>query len=137
MIKPVFKSVDDYIQIFPEKIRNRLYRIRTLIRKAAPGAEEKISYGMPAVTLNGILAYYAAHSKHIGFYPLPTAIEAFREELSEYVTTKGTVHFPHDKPLPVKLITQITKFRVAENSLKAEIRSQKKARKNLKIPDNN
>lgn len=137
MIQPVFTSVDDYIQMFPENIRNRLQKIRTLIRKAAPGAEEKISYGMPAVNLNGILVYFAAHSKHTGFYPLPSAIESFREELSEYVTTKGTIHFPHDKPLPVKLISQIIKFRVEENRLKAEIRSQKNARKNLKFPDNN
>ena len=122
----VFTSVDQYIQMYPEDIRNRLQKIRTVIRKAAPKAEEKISYGMPSYTYNGILIYFGAHAKHIGLYPFTTAIVAFREELSEYKTAKGSIQFPNDKPLPLKLISQIVAFRVEENNIKAELKEKKK-----------
>ena len=126
MIQRVFTSVDQYIQMYPEVIRNRLQKIRTVIRKAAPQAEETISYGMPAYTYNGILIYFGAHTRHIGLYPFPTAIVAFREELSEYKTAKGSIQFPNDKPLPLKLISQIVAFRVEENNIKAELKEKKK-----------
>jgi len=126
MIKPVFSSVEQYIQMYPEDIRNRLQKIRSLIMKAAPKAEEKISYGMPAYTYNGILIYFGAHTRHIGLYPFTTAIVAFREELSEYKTAKGSIQFPNDKPLPLKLISAIVAFRVEENNIKAQLKAKKK-----------
>jgi uncharacterized protein YdhG (YjbR/CyaY superfamily) len=122
-------TVDDYISGFNPDIQERLRILRTTIQKAAPAAEEKISYGMPAFTLKGMLVYYAAHTKHIGFYPFTTAIEAFREELSAFKTAKGTVQFPNENPLPVELISEIVKFRVEENLFKAEIKAAKKNKK--------
>jgi uncharacterized protein YdhG (YjbR/CyaY superfamily) len=116
-------SVDEYIAGFPPAIQDRLIKIRSVIIKAAPEAEEKISYGMPAFTLKGMLIYFAAHTKHIGLYPLTSAIISFRDELSEYKTAKGSIQFPNDKPLPVKLISQIVAFRVAENKFKAEMKA--------------
>jgi len=132
MMQRVFKSVDHYIQMYPEDIRDRLEKIRTLIRKAAPKAEEKISYGMPAYTYNRILIYFGAHTKHIGLYPFTNAIEAFREELSEYKTAKGSIQFPYSKRLPLKLISQIVTFRVEENNIKAELKAEKKNKKIVK-----
>lgn len=122
-------TVDDYISGFNPDIQERLRILRTTIQKAAPAAEEKISYGMPAFTLKGMLVYFAAHTKHIGFYPFTTAIEAFRDELSAFKTAKGTVQFPNENPLPVELISEIVKFRVEENLFKAEIKAAKKNKK--------
>jgi len=119
---------EQYILNYPEEIRERLQKIRSLVKKIAPDAAEKISYGMPAFTLNGMLLYYAAHTKHIGFYPFTTAIEAFRDELTDYKTAKGSIQFPNNKPLPLKLISQIIEFRVAENRASAEIKAQLKSR---------
>jgi uncharacterized protein YdhG (YjbR/CyaY superfamily) len=122
-------NFEQYILTFPEEIRERLQKIRALVIKIAPDAVEKISYGMPAFTLHGMLLYYAAHTKHIGFYPFTTAIEAFRDELKDYKTAKGSIQFPNNKPLPLKLISQIIEFRVAENRANAELKSQLKSRK--------
>jgi uncharacterized protein YdhG (YjbR/CyaY superfamily) len=119
-------SFEEYIIAYPSSIQDRLQKIRSLVKKAAPDAEEKISYGMPAFTLQGMLLYFAAHTKHIGFYPFTTAIAAFREELSEYKTARGSIQFPNEKPLPVKLISQIIAFRVAENKMKAELKASSK-----------
>ena len=113
------ETVDEYLENHPPEIRKRLQQIRTIVRKAAPDAAEKISYGMPAFTLSGILLYYAAHTKHVGLYPFTTAIEAFREELKPYKSAKGSIQFQNDQPLPVKLIRQIVEFRVSENRFKA------------------
>ena len=107
--------VEQYINGFPEKVQIRLWQIRETILKTAPGAEETFAYGMPAYRLNGPLVYFAGYSKHIGFYPTPSGIEAFNEEVSRYKTAKGSVQFPHSKPLPLDLIMRITKFRVREN----------------------
>ena len=122
-------NFEQYSITFPEEIRERLQKIRALVLKIAPDAVEKISYGMPAFTLHGMLLYYAAHTKHIGFYPFTTAIEAFRDELKDYKTAKGSIQFPNNKPLPLKLISQIIEFRVAENRAKAEVKAQLKIRK--------
>ena len=108
-------NIDEYIASFPADIQEILEQVRLTIIKAAPQASETISYGMPAFTLNGILVWFAAHSKHIGFYPRASGIEAFKKELSIYKNAKGSVQFPLDKPMPLKLITKIVKFRVAEN----------------------
>jgi uncharacterized protein YdhG (YjbR/CyaY superfamily) len=114
-----FQSVDDYIKSFPEDIQELLKQIRAVIKLAAPEAEEGISYGMPAYKTYGRpLVYFAGFSKHIGFYATPTGHSAFSEELSKYRQGKGSVQFPLDKPLPLDLISQITEFRVIENSEK-------------------
>ncbi len=111
-----FSTVDEYIGSFPEKTRKILEELRAVILAAAPGAQEKISYQMPAYALNGNLVYFAAYRNHIGFYPTPGGIQAFKEELSVYEGAKGSIKFPIDQPLPLELISRIVKFRVAQNS---------------------
>jgi len=117
-------SIDDYISGFPEPIQSLLQEIRATVKRAAPEAEEVISYGMPAFRQNGMLVYFAAFKNHIGFYPAPAGIEAFREELSAYKSTKGSVHFPFDKPLPVGLISSIVTFRLSQNLQKALLKKK-------------
>ena len=118
-----FNSIDEYIATFPQDIQNILQELRATIKAAAPDSEEKISYQMPTFFMNGNLVHFAAFKKHIGFYPTPSGIEAFQKELSAYEGAKGSVQFPLDKPMPLKLITRIVKFRVAENLKKAKIKS--------------
>jgi uncharacterized protein YdhG (YjbR/CyaY superfamily) len=108
-------SIDDYIAGFPEDIQKYLEEIRTTIKKAAPEAQETINYAIPTFTLYGNLVHFAAFKNHIGFYPAPSGIEAFRKELSMYKGAKGSVQFPFGKQLPLDLITKIVKFRVKEN----------------------
>ena len=114
------KDIDEYISNFPNNVREILEKIRITIRKAAPRAEEKIGYGIPTFTLKGNLVHFAAFKKHIGFYPTPSGIEQFKQELSVYKSAKGSVQFPLDKPIPFGLISKIVKFRVQENLEKAE-----------------
>ncbi|MEN6313483.1 MAG: DUF1801 domain-containing protein [Clostridiaceae bacterium] len=114
-VKKGFTSIDEYIKDFPPETQKKLEQIRTIIKEAAPDAKEKISYQMPAFTLNGNLVYFAAFKNHIGFYPTPSGIEAFKDELKAYKNAKGSVQFPLDKPLPVELISRIVKYRVEEN----------------------
>ena len=118
-------DIDQYISTFSEEIQDRLKQIRETISKAAPEAKEAISYRMPTYKLNGNLVHFAAYDKHIGFYPAPQGIEAFKEELSKYKGAKGSVQFPHDKPLPLELITKIVKFRVDQNQLKKDVKAKK------------
>jgi uncharacterized protein YdhG (YjbR/CyaY superfamily) len=107
------KDMDEYIAGFPNDVQEILERIRMTIRKAAPDAEETISYQLPTFTLKGhYLIYFAAYKKHIGVYPAPTGIEKFKNELSIYGSGKGTLKFPLDKPIPFGLISKIVKFRV-------------------------
>jgi len=113
MTKPV--NIDEYISGFPKETQKMLEQLRATIKKAAPKADEVISYSIPAFKLNGMLVWFAAHSKHIGFYPRGSGIEAFKKELSIYKGAKGSVQFPLDKPLPLGLITKMVKFRVNEN----------------------
>lgn len=120
------KSVDEYISGFPAEVQEILRTLREVIRKAAPGAEEKISYRMPTFVLSGNLVHVAAFQKHIGLYPAPRAIAAFSSELARYKGGKGSVQFPIDKPLPYDLIGRIVKFRVVENTRLAEERLKKK-----------
>lgn len=109
-------NVDNYISDFPEEIQSILEKIRTTIRKAAPGALEMISYGIPAFKFQGKpLVYFAAFKNHIGFYPTPKGIEEFEKELSVYKQGKGSVQFPIDKPMPLKLIGKIVKYRMNKN----------------------
>jgi uncharacterized protein YdhG (YjbR/CyaY superfamily) len=120
------KSIDDYIAAFPSDVQEILQKIRTTIRKAAPDAEETISYQMPTFTLKGNLVHFAAFKEHIGFYPTPTGIENFKDELSVYEGAKGSVRFPLDKPIPFDLIGRIVKFRVEENLKRGAGRGKKK-----------
>jgi uncharacterized protein YdhG (YjbR/CyaY superfamily)/L-ascorbate metabolism protein UlaG (beta-lactamase superfamily) len=120
------QAIDEYIAQFPAEIRERLVRLRKVIREAAPAATEKISYQMPTFFLNGNLVHFAAFKKHIGFFPSPSAVVAFEEALKEYPCSKGTIQFPYSKPLPYDLVTQIVKFRVAENTGKAEAKKKAK-----------
>jgi uncharacterized protein YdhG (YjbR/CyaY superfamily) len=113
------QNIDEYIEGFPTSIQHTLQELRQTIRKAAPNAEERISYQMPAFFLNGVLVYFAAYKKHIGFYPTPSGIVNFKEELSAYKNSKGAAQFQLDKPLPMELIIRIVKFRVKENLQKA------------------
>ena len=121
--KSGINSIDEYIATFPQDIQKILKELRATIKAAAPDAEEKISYQMPTFFLNGNLVHFAAFKKHIGFYPTPSGIEAFQKELSVYDGAKGSVQFPIDEPMPLKLISRIVKFRAAENKKKAKIKS--------------
>lgn len=114
------KNIDQYIEAFPEDVQAKLKALRAAINKAAPGAEEVISYQMPAFKYHGMLVFFAAFKKHIGFYATPTGHAAFKKELSVYKEGKGSVQFPLDKPLPLGLVTKIVKFRVKENIKKAK-----------------
>ena len=114
------KNFDDYLEGFPKSVQHRLQKVRLTVKKAAPQAKEKISYGIPAFTLNGMLVWFAAFKNHIGFYPRTSAIAAFKKELSAYKGAKGSVQFPFDKPLPLTLIGRMVKFRVKENLSKAK-----------------
>jgi len=115
MIKTRYSTIDEYIAAFPKDIQEKLEKLRQTIRKAAPEAEEVISYQMPALKLHGILVYFAAFKNHIGFFPTASGVEAFKEELASYETTKGTVRFPLYRPLPLPLIGKIVRFRAKEN----------------------
>lgn len=119
------KNVDEYIAGFPAGTQRLLVQLRASVRKAAPDAEETISYRMPAYKYHGILLYFAAYRNHIGFYPMPSAIEAFKKELSGYKGAKGSVQFPLDKPLPLQLISRIVAFRMKRN-LEKEAEKTKK-----------
>jgi len=109
------KTIDEYIADFPQDIQEILEKIRMTIREAAPEAEETIKYRIPTFTLKGNLVHFAAFKKHIGFYPEPTGMEAFKDELSVYEGAKGSVQFPLDQPIPYDLISRIVEFRVKEN----------------------
>ena len=119
-----YKNIDDYIASFPKDLQIILEQMRTIIRKAAPKAEEVISYAMPAFKLNSVLVYFAGYKNHIGFYPMSAAIIAFKKELSIYKSSKGAVQFPLDKPLPSALITKMVKYRIAENLQKAKAKKK-------------
>ncbi len=120
------RSIDEYIAAAPDEVKGALASLRAAIRAAAPGAVETISYQIPAFSLDGPLVYFAAFKNHIGFYPTSSGIASFKSELADYVTSNGTVRFPIDKPLPLKLIGRIVKFRAAENAKKAKARSAPK-----------
>jgi uncharacterized protein YdhG (YjbR/CyaY superfamily) len=123
--KVQFKTVDQYISVFPEHVQAMLQQMREIVQKVAPQAEEIISYNMPAFRLNGMLVYYAGYKAHIGFYPMAAAIVAFKKELAGYVTSKGAIQFPLEKKLPVTLIKNIVQFRILENKEKEKLKKKK------------
>ena len=124
--QPAARNIDEYIAGFPRDVQQILQKIRTTIRRAAPQAEEVISYQMPTFRLEGNLVHFAAFKNHIGLYPTPSGTEKFREELSPYQTGKGSIRFPLDKPIPYGLIGRIVKFRVKENLERSKARRKKR-----------
>jgi uncharacterized protein YdhG (YjbR/CyaY superfamily) len=120
------QNIDEYIAGFPDNIQEILQKIRMMIRAAAPDAEETIKYQMPTFVLKSNLVHFAAFKTHIGLYPVPTGIEAFKDELSGYQQGKGSVRFPLDQPIPYDLIDKIVQFRVKENLEKAAAKRKKK-----------
>jgi len=122
-----FRTIDEYIASCPEETHKLLEEVRATIKAAAPEAREKISYQIAAFELNGRnLIHFAGWKNHIAIYPIPSGSEAFNKEVSKYADGKGTLKFPLDKPMPLKLITKIVKLRVADNLKNAEIKSSKK-----------
>jgi len=115
MDKKISKNIDEYLIRFPKEVQQLLKKMRLTIKKAAPKAEEKISYGIPTFTLNGNLVHFAGYKNHIGFYPTPSGITAFKKELSAYKGAKGSVQFPINEPLPLTLVSRIVKFRVKKS----------------------
>ena len=120
-------SIDEYIAACPKDIQAKLEEMRATIKASAPEAEEKISYQIPTFYLKGNLVHFGAFKDHISFFPTSSGIAAFKKELSVYKGAKGTVQFPLDKPLPLKLVSRIVKFRVAENLKRADAKSKKKS----------
>ncbi|WP_054027181.1 iron chaperone [Bacillus sp. FJAT-28004] len=124
--KITFETIDQYIANYSPEIQDILEKIRGVIKEAAPEATEKIGYQMPTFVLHGNLVHFAAYKNHIGLYPAPSGIEAFKQQLSPYKGAKGSIRFPLDQPIPYELISEIVKYRVAENLQKA---ANKKAKK--------
>lgn len=132
---PPFTTVDEYIALQPASLQTRLKQLRALILKHAPGVEEGIGYQMPAYKLHGALLYFAAQKNHLGFYAMPDSITYFKDMLKDYVTSKGTIQFPYDKPLPKALIVDIIRFRVAQNLDKQDrVAARKKSSPAKTIP---
>ncbi|MFN8594585.1 MAG: DUF1801 domain-containing protein [Anaerolineae bacterium] len=113
------KNIDEYIAACEPKVQPILEKIRAIVRREAPEAEEAIGYQMPTFKLNGNLVHFAAFKHHIGFYPTPSGTEKFHKEIASYKAAKGSIQFPLDQPIPYDLITKIVKFRVKENRAKA------------------
>jgi uncharacterized protein YdhG (YjbR/CyaY superfamily) len=109
------KSITEYINGAPKEAQKKLREMRACIRAAAPGAEESLKWGMPAFSYRRILVTFAAFKHHIGFYPTPSAVKAFANDLAKFATAKGSIQFPLEKPLPLPLIRKITAFRVRES----------------------
>lgn len=126
MEKQTFKSIDEYINLFPKTTQVLLEQVRKVIQEHAPEASEAISYQMPTFKLNGNLVHFAAYQHHIGFYPGAAGIEAFKEDFESYKWSKGAVQFPINKPLPLDLIRRMVQFRVNQNILKLQAKTSKK-----------
>lgn len=120
-----FQSIDQYIESFPPEVQSKLEEIRKTIENAAPEAFEAISYNIPTFKFHGNLVHFAGHKNHIGFYPGAAGVEVFREKIIQFKTSKGSVQFPIDKPLPLELIAEITKFRLISNLEKARNKKAK------------
>jgi uncharacterized protein YdhG (YjbR/CyaY superfamily) len=108
------ETIDEYIDTFPGDVQVILQDLRQTIGEAAPQAEETINYQIPTFKLNGNLVHFAAYKKHIGFYPAPSGIEAFKDELAPYEVSKGAIKFPIGEPIPLDLVSKIVQFRVTE-----------------------
>jgi uncharacterized protein YdhG (YjbR/CyaY superfamily) len=115
-----FKTIDEYIRTFPKDIQIMLEKMRKVIQETAPEATEAISYGMPTFKLNGNLVHFAAFKSHIGFFPTPSGIEAYKKELAPYIKGKGTIQFPLENPIPYDLVKKVVESRVKENMAKGK-----------------
>jgi uncharacterized protein YdhG (YjbR/CyaY superfamily) len=118
------QDVDEYISRYPEEVQEKLEKLRAVIQEAAPEAGEKISYQIPTFFLEGNLVHFAAYQKHIGFYPTSSGMDEFKQELSAYKGSKGSVQFPLDRPIPYELVRKIVIFRVAQNMERAKERGK-------------
>lgn len=114
IVMKMAKTIKEYISNYPKEVSSRLSTIHKIVKKLAPKAEEKISYGMPAYKMDGVLLYFAAHKNHIGLYPYPSAMKKFELYSTQYKTAKGSIQFQNDENFPVGLITKIIKYRVNE-----------------------
>ncbi len=121
-MKTEYKNIDEYIASFEGEVKNKLTQLRELIHKLVPEISETISYQMPTFVLNGNLVHFAGYKKHIGFYPAPSGISNFEEEISKYKYAKGSVQFPLNEELPIELISRIILFRVQENLTKKKLK---------------
>ncbi len=108
-------TIEEYINAAPEEVQEKLRQMHACIRAAAPGAAEGLKWSMPAYSYQRIVVTYAVFKHHIGFYPTPSAVKAFAKSLTKYKTAEGSIQFPLDRPLPLSLISKITKFRVQES----------------------
>lgn len=117
---PQVKNIDEYIASFPVDVRKKLVEVRSTIQKAAPEAKEAIKYGIPGYILNGNLVFFAGYKSHIGLYPAPRQAEEFKDELAQYEGGKGTVQFPLDRRIPLRLVRRIVKFLVARDAKRAK-----------------
>ncbi|OYU94785.1 MAG: hypothetical protein CFE21_13930 [Bacteroidetes bacterium B1(2017)] len=125
MITQKASTVDEYISNFPPETQALLEELRACIKMAAPKAQEIISYAMPAYKQDGMLVYFAAYAKHIGFYPTGSGIAKFEKEIAKYAHSKGAVQFPLAKPIPLALVTKMVKFKLKENAEKAAAKKKK------------
>jgi uncharacterized protein YdhG (YjbR/CyaY superfamily) len=121
------ENIDEYIDGFPSNVQKILQKIRKTIQKAAPGAQEVISYQMPAFKSNRVLIYFAGYQNHVSLYPAPRGVAEFKAELAQYEGGKGTVQFPLGQPVDFDLIARIVKYRASENAASDYARSRKKA----------
>lgn len=117
-------TIDDYLRMFPPAVRSRLAHMRRAVLAAAPDAVEQISYGMPAFKGRRVLVYFAGYAHHIGFYPGAGAVARFERKIAAFVHAKGSIQFPHDKPLPLGLVKEITRFRVDEDARMVPIKKK-------------
>ena len=119
------QTIDEYMADFPAQAQAVMGRMRALIHEIVPEATEKISYGIPTFVLGENLVHFAAYQHHIGFYPTSSGVAHFEDELKDYETSRGTVRFPLDKPIPYDLVRRITEFRAAENRARAKAKKSK------------
>jgi uncharacterized protein YdhG (YjbR/CyaY superfamily) len=124
-----FTTIDEYIALFPKDVQSKLKELRKVIKEEAPKATETIKYQMPTFVLSGHLVYFAGYKNHIGFYPFPSGIEAFKKEASAYKTFKGTIQFPIDEPVPFDLVRKIVRYRIKENLEKEKRKESDYSRK--------
>jgi len=124
--RPVYRTIDEYIAGHPPEVQEILQKVRRVIHEAAPEAAEAIKYGIPTFVFGGNLVHFGAFKEHLGFFPTPSGIEAFHDELAKYAQSKGTIRFPYNQPIPYDLITRVVKGRVKEVTEKAQARSKGK-----------
>ncbi|MDP3469631.1 MAG: DUF1801 domain-containing protein [Daejeonella sp.] len=129
------ETIDEYISLYPLEVQELLQKVRMVIMKAAPEAKEAIKYQLPTIVLNGNLVHFGAFKNHIGFYPAPSGISVFKQELSVYESGKGSIQFPMDGEIPYDLISKIVKFRVQENLDKMKSKGKKNSKSIDGFPD--